>query len=472
MSRGRTMVAVVTAAVAVGAIGYGSTLLPHGTTTAAAPAQRSTAGDVWPGGSSGVRNVSFFYQGSIDLATASDADVRRTLGRPSIVVAQRGDDEKATTDAIHRLGAKAYRYVQFYWSPTSEDYDGLDLSAHPEWAFCSTGDTPAVGERESDGQVLAFIDGNERAVRQHFRAKFAALVDQGWDGVFIDRGEAATTYAANLEGTPVWSRRSTCTDDPVRAGARFSDAFVDLLGLAHGAGLGAMMNNGRPPLDPINPMRPDPGDPDCRGRRWSACRHLTDVWGRTDLILSETATRPRLDYWDRTFRANRAAERHSSYGRRTVALVTTTSAGGHSRQKVYYAWSRVKLFDLSVAVMTGDDRCLGSEGTICNRYGTYPELVDVQWGAPRYAAPRSRDCAPRSTIRCIWVRHYGRGINVLNARSVDRVVTIGTGTRTCRYVWDVAESRALAGGRCVFGVRLTLGAFTGRPLLMSTSPHG
>lgn len=469
--RPRALLAALALALVVGGVGLGAQLLPPATDAPAAAAPAATApsaADVTREG--GIGNLVFWYRGSIDLATASQADVRRTLGRPAIVVAQRGDDEPAVTEAIHRNGAKAYRYVQFFWTPTDRDYDGLDLGQHPEWAYCSRGDTPALGVRDSDGDSWAFLDANEQGVHEHFRAKFAAMKAAGWDGVFIDRGEAATTYAEDTEGHAVWARPSTCTDEPVRAGAAFSDAFVDMIGLAHEAGLRAIMNNGRPAFDPVIPMRPEPTDPDCRTRAWAACSHRNDVWRNVDLALAETATRPRDVLWDRTFAANRQAERSISYSRRAVALVTTSAAGGTSRREMYYAWSRIKLFDLSVGINTGNDRCPGSTGTICNRYGVYPELASIRWGSPKGDGPAASNCVRGSDHRCVWRRHYQRGIDLVNVRPFARQVRVSTRTGTCRYVWDVANDRPLGGNACQKTFTLRMGAWAGRPLLLSTSP--
>src|SRR3712207_6822642 len=63
----------------------------------------------------GVSNVSFYYRGTLRLAGADADELADHLGRPAIIVVTPGTNEQAEVDAIHRTGAKAYRYVQLYW---------------------------------------------------------------------------------------------------------------------------------------------------------------------------------------------------------------------------------------------------------------------------------------------------------------------------------------------------------------------
>jgi hypothetical protein len=249
-----------------------------------------------------------------------------------------------------------------------------------------------------------------------------------------------------------------------------------MLGLAHKAGLAAMMNNGKSPFDEVTPMRPDPADRSCRRAHWSRCGFLSDVWDNVDLVLNETATRPKDADWDRTFEANSRSERSRAHGRRTVALITTATLGGASQQrrpKVFYEWSRVKLFDLAVAVNTGDDRCATSTdaGAVCNRYGVYPELVNTAFGPPLSEAPESQACLRSSTVHCVWVRRYADGMNVLNASARRRASTrLKLDVKGCRYVYDVYSHRPLAGNQCVRRVTMMLPRWSGRPVRYSTDP--
>lgn len=451
------------------------------------PLQKSSSG-VNPNpvnSSAGVKNVTFYYNGggNVPLDTAHVSQLRTRLGTPAVVVTTPKADDQDSIAAIHRIGAKAYRYVQFFWAPKSGVYEGIDLATHPDWAFCSSGATKAVGRytRGADGSSMPwyFLDTNEVAVRQAIRAQLQSLADAGWDGVFFDRGEAATQYAADVHGHPVWYQKSSCTGTPASPGARLSDAYVHLLSLAHsvrGAGAAArlhvMMNNGKSPFDSVTPMRPNPRDADCRARRWSRCSHLADAWPSLNLVLNETAVRPRDVSWARTFAANQASERNRTHGHRTVAMITTATLGGRtnarSKAKVFYAWSRIKLFNIAVAVNTGDGGCAGVAG-ICNRYGVYPQLTNTRFGKPRGARPVAQSCIRKSKVHCVWLRRYAQGVNVLNASGRSRSsARVALGTATCRHVYDVYAGAPLARNRCVKVVRIRLPAWSGRPLRYSS----
>lgn len=425
----------------------------------------------------GVANVTFYYQGTLPLTAGNADELVRRLGRASIVVTNPAANDSAVVDAIHSAGAKAYRYVQFYWAPDNVEYEGIDLREHPDWAFCRRGTRGSIG-RTTDGGATKwyFLDTNEQAVRDRIESVLAGYKAEGWDGVMFDRGEAATQYASDIDKRPVWSRASTCTHSPYQRGARFADAYVSMIGLAHQSGLQVMLNNGKSPFDRVAQMRPDPTDKACRKRDWSACRFLSDVWPKVDLVLAETATRPRDVDWARTFASNAASEASRKHGRRTVALVTTATLGGASQQrrpKVFYEWSRIKLFDLPVGVNTGDDKCATSTDAqaVCNRYGVYPELVDTAFGPPLSSGPTSASCVRGSRVRCLWTRRYADGMDVLNASPERRRrVTVALGLRRCRYVYDVYHDRALADDQCVKKVSLRLPGWSGRPLRYSRSP--
>ncbi|HET6560435.1 MAG TPA: hypothetical protein VFG72_01040 [Marmoricola sp.] len=420
------------------------------------------------------RNVSFYYNGTVPLAGSDPSALKEHLGSPGVVVTTPTDDEVGTVDAIHRIGAKAYRYVQFYWAPVDREYHGIDLSEHPEWAFCRTGSTPSHGRTDGAGADWLLLDLNERALLAQIDTLLAGYEAAGWDGVFIDRGEAATQYAADSAGRPVWHRSSTCTEDPAVAGARFADAHVGMLARAHANGLEAMMNTGKSPFDEVAPLRPDPAKAACRARDWERCTFLSDAWRHLDLVVNETAGRPTDLLWDRTFHGNKRSERHRRYGGRTIGLITTASLGGvenQTRRNVYYQWSRIKLFDLPVAVNTGDDRCAQSTEPVCNRYGTYPELVDTVLGEPLSAAPESTRCRRKDEVHCVWMRRYTGGTSVLNVDSRRRDdVTVRLGTSGCRHVYDVWSGQPLAGNRCVTKVRVDLHPWSGRPLRLSRHP--
>jgi hypothetical protein len=424
--------------------------------------------------SGGVSNVTFYYGGGTDLRVGSDLSA---LGHPSVVVTTpRGPSDQAAVAAIHSMHAKAYRYVQFYWAPGDADYEGIDLQDHPEWAFCGPGGRKLLGRKTNGGaSSWYFLDDNEKAVRARLRTLLAQYKAQGWDGVMFDRGEAATQYAKDIAGHPVWDQRSTCTSDPYKVGARFADAYVSMLGLAHAAGLQTMMNNGRSPFDQVTPMRPDPANVSCQRALWSKCHFLSDIWSKVDLILNEKATYPKDELWQRTFAANQRSEQSPAYGHRTIGLITTASLGGarnQTRSNVYYAWSRIKLFDLAVSVNTGDGGCPSAAAdAVCNQFGTYPELVDTAFGRPVDTRPAAQGCVRRSKIHCVWVRRYAKGMNLVNASATARTVTTGTSLSSCRYLFDVYNQKPLAGGKCVKSLSIRLPAWSGRPVTYSTQAY-
>ena len=416
-----------------------------------------------------IQNVTFYYQGINKLIPGADLSA---LGSPSIVVTTPKSDERSAVAAIHARGAKAFRYVQFYWAPDDESYEGINLAAHPDWAFCRSGDKPAEGrttERAGHRQHWYFIDTNERAAREAVLHQLEEIRAEGWDGVMFDRGQAALSYAATDKGKPVWSRASTCTAHPHRKGATFADSYVDTLGLARQAGLNSMVNYGTSPFDLSTPMRPNPRDGRCRQHR-VGCSTLPDVWSKVDLVLNETGARPKDQAFAATFLANQRSEIDAKHGRRTVVLLTSATLGGDHRQNragVYYEWARVKLFNLAVAVNTGDGGCRNSRSGVCNRYALYPELTDVRWGKPTQPQPSSVRCESGSTIRCVWSRTYRSGVDLVNVTpKMQKDVTVTVPGSRCRRVTDVHSGKPV-GGACVRRVSVDLPPWSGRPLVFA-----
>ena len=424
----------------------------------------------------GTRNVTVYYSGAQPLHPGADLSA---LGRPSVVVTTSKKDEKAAIAAIHGLGARAYRYVQYFWAPDDEAYEGINLRTHPDWAFCRDGDRPVLGRRTGSGSHTAdwhYIDANETPVRAAILQQLKALEKEGWDGVMFDRGGAALTNAADASGTPVWSATSSCTGDPEEKGATFADAYVGTLGLAEQAGLGVMLNYGTSPFDPRTPMRPDPAGAACRRPGREGCTPLDDVWDSVDLVLNEAIAFPRDQRWAQTFEANRRSEQDPDHGRRTVGLLTTYTLGGErgqNRATVYYEWSRVRLFDLALAVNTGDGGCPegGTRSGVCNRYALYPELTDLRLGAPVDKEPVARDCFGSSRVRCVWSRTYDDGVVLVNVRPrASAGTTVKVPGDACRHVLDVHAGEPLAGNRCVRSVTVSLPPWSGRPLAFSDKP--
>lgn len=422
----------------------------------------------------GVRNVTFYYDGRTPLRPGADLGA---LGSPSIVVTTPRPDETGAVRAIHERGALAFRYIQFYWAPSHGMYEGIDLGRNRGWAFCGSGDEPMLGRTTSPakGEPVKwyFLDVNEHGLRRTLSRILQRYRDLGWDGVMLDRGGAATQNAVDYEGRPVWYARSSCTQDPYRPGARFADAYMGMLPLIRRAGLKIMVNTGTSPFDPEIPFRPDPRDQACRARNWASCHFSRQDWQRGDIMLDESVSFPRDVRWRRSFISNQRAENAARAGRYTVGLITTYTLGGRAHQTrsdVFYEWARAKLFNLPMAVNTGNDNCDGSRAGVCNRFGSYPELVDADFGDPTTTGPSPSLCQQGSRVQCVWKRNYTRGINLVNVSPEVRLTTIRLDNAECRYVYDVFANKPLANNTCVSRFPVLLSPWTGRPLLYSRKP--
>ena len=389
-------------------------------------------------------NVSFFYQ-----QVTSATNLSR-LGDVKLVVAGPQRDDAASVARIKATGAKAYRYVQSYWFPKGKTFDGLDISAHPDWTFCSSGGTPLAGRTDGSGTVWWFLDMNEQPVHQYFLDKFRALKAAGWDGVFLDRG------FASLTGDPYHAadKFSTCTGQPAKSGATFADAYVGIMALAQQAGVPLIINYGISPFDPRTPLRSD---------AWN-------VLSSTGLVLDEAVSHPRDQRWAADFAVNLQNEQNAQHRGRVIGLLTTATVGAQNRQSVYYGWTRVKLFAIPLGVNTGDAGCAYAAGLPCNQFALYPELANVGYGSPLSKRPESTQCAPGDAIHCLWFRRYQNGMSLLNVSSATRTIVVPIGIGGCRYVFDLFANRSIDGGRCVNSVSVQLGAWEGHPLQYGTKP--
>jgi hypothetical protein len=453
-------VLVILAGVLLAACGGGSGGGAASTTSKAGPTttSRPLRAVVTPGR----ENVAFFYQ-----QIRPDVDLAR-LGTVRTVVAGIQDDGAGAAAKIHAHGAEAYRYVQSYWFPDDRVFDGLDLAAHRDWAYCASGDQPKEGRTDAQGAVWWFLDMNERPVHQYFLDKFRALKAEGWDGVFLDRGYASLT-GFDAADYGIWDKPSTCTGAPVERDATFADAYVGLMEVAQEAGMPVMMNYGVSPFDANTPLRPDPHDQACVARDFARCPALPDAWDATTSVLDEAISHPRAKYFREDFAANRENEQDAEHGGRVVGLLTTATIGKQNRKNVYYGWSRVKLFAIPLGVNTGDQGCAAAKGAPCNRHALYPELADVTFGAPLAAMPESTRCERGSDVRCLWARRYQQGMSLVNVGARARSTgPMPLGVDGCRYVLDVWTGRPLAGNRCVTSVSLALGPWEGHPLQYAT----
>ncbi len=445
-------------------------------TTACTDSGGSTASSASAGSSpptSSVRPVeaSALYYKQLDAGV----DLSAKLGNVDLVVVPPQRDEGAAIKAIHDSGAKAFQYVQYYWAPADQPFEGLDLGAHPEWAFCGSGSQPLVGRTAgATSTKWFFLDLNEKSLLAQIASQLGDLRSRGWDGVMFDRGWAATQSGTDLSGADVWSRASTCTDDPVAPNATFSDAYVAMTGEGHKAGLEVLLNSGFSPFDPVIPMRPDPASEACRAHEWANCTFVDDVWPHVDFMLDEAPAHPGDTNWGVDFEANTRNEKDRDHRGRVLGLITsgTLAPLENNHDNVYFEWSRARLFDFPVTVNTGDGGCPGSSPeAACNQKGIYPELNSVRLGQPIAEAPASMQCDTGSTTRCVWYRQYSDGLVVVNvSRDPKPGVQVPLGVEGCRYVLDLHSGQPLFDDRCVTSVSLDLGAGSGRPLVLSRSP--
>jgi hypothetical protein len=420
-------------------------------------------------------NVAFYY------LPIRDAAQMQKLGPVRLVVAgpQNADVETeagraesaAAAAAIHSTGAKAYVYQQTYWTPLRRAYQGFRIRSHEDWAYCLDGDTPLEVQGKNDEQWV-FIDLNERAVQDYLAERFQNLKEQGWDGIFFDRGGIAMAgYAQNPQ---IWNKQSTCTQDPVRSGAANADTWVDASGLVKQSGLDLIVNYGLSPFDPRNPMRPDPHSEKCETQN-PDCPILEDAWTNPTWVSDESIAHEKDTNWDVDYQANLQNEQNAKHGGQVLGLITLGTLGGDkSREAVFFAWARVKLFDipLGVAVWDREKACPGVPShEACDTLLTYPELTSVQLGKPIEARPDSSRCQAGTPPRCVWSRRYEEGAMVVNVqRRGIADYKLSLGTKGCRYVRDVASNQPLAGNQCVTEVTLDLLPWSGRPLAYSAQP--
>ena len=408
-----------------------------------------------------VPSFSIYYQ-----PIKSGQDLSK-LGKVNVIVTSRQLDDAAAVKAIHAHGAKAFRYIQSYWFPSGQTYDGLDIGKHLDWADCTSGSDPLLG-RVQGGHQWYFLDANERAARQWFVDLLHTLRSEGYDGVMFDRGLAALTGVDN-HAANIWYRPSTCTQNPVSKGATPADAYVGLMREVHKAGLQLFQNYGLSPFDPGNPFRPDPSDPACQRRQYATCRHVEDGIQSVDYFLDEAVAHPKDANWRDDYAANLAGEHDRHFGGKIVGVITQGTLGGDvSRAAVFFEFARVRLFNVPVAIFTGDKQCSGGTG-VCNRQGLYPELATADFGRPFGTEPQSVNCISGSSVNCVWVRQYEHAISAVNVSDTAAQVTIKLAAGGCQHVTDLESGTPLEQDRCVSSVSLQLAPWSGRPLLLRKS---
>lgn len=403
-------------------------------------------------------SVVFYYQ-RIDPVN----DAAKFAGASAVVTSQQPDERQAAA-TIHAAGAKAFMYVNVYWLPWNQEYDGITLSRHPGWAFCRHGSRPLLG-RSVAGEPWYYLDLNERRARAAVMTYLAGLKADGFDGVFIDRG------SPSLRGAPpsglAWVR-SSCTRHPVMPGRpRSANVFVDLLReVKTRLGLGIYINYGHPFSGAR--LRPNPDDPGCRGRSHTPCRYLGDLWHWVNRVIDENANPPTLAGFAADYRENMASERGGSSPGRPARVIREIKSHSVDPGPVFYLWARTRLFRLATFVNTGDDACAGetpAQQQKCQRFGTYPQLTRIHLGSALGPRPGSHTCAPRSSLACVWTRRYASGLVALNTRGRPESLDIGLGLGGCRRVEAVSATGSVplggGSGACLSRIRYDLAARSG-----------
>jgi hypothetical protein len=347
--------------------------------------------------------------------------------RAAVVTTQ--NDQAGAAALIHREGAQAYEYLNVYWLPLGQTYDGIDLAAHPEWQFCGAGGSaPDVG-RTAGGVQWAYPDLNDQGMHDAIIGYLQSIKAAGFDGVFFDRGTVALSRGA------MPAEVSTCTTDPVTPGASYGAAYQRIILDAKALGLRVVVNyggGGAPLAAPIRKI---------------ATR-----------ILQETAPRRSSTGAVAAF-ARRKAEDHAAQGHSQPRFAEEIKTQGVDRAEAYFEWAEAAQWRITLTVNSGNSGCVGVAG-VCWHYGVYPELARVDRGRGLNAKPRPLDCV--SGVKCLWVRKWQGAMVVVNETRHAITETLKLHQTSCRVVTNAWRGRVMRGGRCVRRVTVTVPGLSGR----------
>lgn len=346
--------------------------------------------------------------------------------RTAVVTTQQ--DQAGAAALIHAGGAEAFEYVNVFWLPLGESYDGVDLAAHPEWQFCGAGPAPDVG-RTAGGYQWAYPDLNSQGMHDAIISYLEQLKADGYDGVFFDRGTVALSRGA------MPNQVSSCTTDPVTPGASYGQAYERIILDAHALGLRVVVNYG-------GGGRPLP----------VAIRKVATR------IMQETAPRRSSTGAASAF-ARRKAEDAAARGHSQPRYVEEIKTQGIDRAEAYFEWAEAAQWRITLTVNSGNSGCAGVAG-VCWHYGVYPELARVDRGRGLNAKPRALDCVDQ--IRCLWVRKWQGAMVVVNETHHAITETLKLHQSSCRVVTNLWRGRLARGGRCVRRLTVTVPALSGR----------
>jgi hypothetical protein len=364
-----------------------------------------------------------------DYEQITPTDAAKFRGATGVVITTQ-KNTPAAIGLIHGSGALAFSYLNVYWLPVGQRYDGVDLGQHPEWQFCGANGAPLPGRSTGAAGhrvTWAYPDLNEGGMHAAVLAYMRGLKAAGYDGVFFDRGVVA------LDRGTMPGRVSGCTDEPVTPRATYGDAYARIVRDAHAIGLRIVLNFG-------------------------STRLPRSVAGVVDRVMQEDAPRssPANDIATAFARRELEARRSTRY----VEEVKTSRAG--DRAGAFLAWSEVALWPIDVDINSGDSGCVGVPATVtCFHYGTFPELTGVRRGSAVTSSPRRSSCYRHSATVCLWVRRWSQAVVTVNEtrRPLPAVVSLGA---TCRRVRDIWGRKPVAAGRCVRRLRVTIPPHSGR----------
>jgi hypothetical protein len=368
--------------------------------------------------------VAFVYQ---QVTSASQLS---RIGSASAVVLSQQLDPTVAVAAVHSVGDRAYLYSEAYWFPAGKTYEGLDIGQNMQWAFCQSGSTPLPGRVDSSGHTWYYLDGNELAARDWWRNYLLSLKSEGWDGIMMDRGQAAlhTTMSKLV---------SSCTGDPVTAGTTFGQSYLALAKLATAVGLKLIFNYGGSPATFNYPT------------------------SGISAFLDENPTHQNDYHFADDLTNNQMTE---NAGMAVDYLISEADTGyDTSWNSVVFAYAKVRLFPGPIYIGTGWNACDGRVVPLCNRFGTYPSLTAAQFGAPLASQPGHRDCVAGSSVDCVWTRRYNRGMSVANVspQTLRLTLTLAKGKARCD-VKNLWRGNVVQSGACITKVSVNLPPWSGR----------
>jgi hypothetical protein len=404
----------------------------------------------------GPENVTFLYHSVAETEAAGQLDA---LGHPRDIVFLTPNratfpGDPAEVALAHGRGAKAIKYLELTLFPDTGDWLGTTQTQRAAWMLCKSGTTPLSDAGDGDGSdhgsvPWSYSDANELGFVNAVLGWTSQLRTMGYDGVFIDAGGRA------VRG-PYFDVASSCTDQPVKAGARSADAWFSMLMAVKAQGLLVSANMGAPTADPLT--RPDPTNPskvktDVRAFAWilheNAGHPSENYAGDAPSVKVQLAPFERLAGQmsnDALFARGQVVEMAKS----RLPLDDPNRA-----RQDEYVWALAKLSGAPVVLNTGFDFCGVPWGTTdCNRTGLSPALTDVRLGSPIDAQPYKASCDSKG---CLWVRRYRNGLVAASAYgTATRSTTVSLGTSGCRHVaaWKGGQQ---AGGKCVTSVSVQTG---------------